>query len=293
MNQPNNLNKSCATCGLDKSLTAFLEISGPKGTVYGNVCSTCRGNSLVKKIIVGAHTGDDEESGSSGLKIDAKRKLRIEQNKQAQLKQEIEQHHENIEKRELATDEKTERTDLKEKIEKKHRADFIDPKKKESFFNHLSKKPPQNPLLKSAQEAAITKATLDHATTLESQHQEGAVKEETLAKTLDTANTTMDAPHATIVRSSEMTSRLRTWLGSSAAMNTYQRQFLGNPSDPMKQATLSEGAKQTLAASEKNDPQKQKASEHDKTLENKDVLIEYPAETWDPFQPRPTIRRQR
>jgi hypothetical protein len=37
-----NLTKTCSACGMQKSLSAFLEASGPQGTTYGSICSACR-----------------------------------------------------------------------------------------------------------------------------------------------------------------------------------------------------------------------------------------------------------
>lgn len=128
MNQ--TLTKVCSSCGQQKSLSAFLQLSG-EGTIYGNICSDCRKAGLDKP----KETKEESTRSTTGNKIDAKAKVQREidqRNIRNQLTEQYEEekekkekkHHLHVEKRkEVATEEKSHR---KNYIEKRG---FLDTKK--------------------------------------------------------------------------------------------------------------------------------------------------------------------
>ncbi len=140
MTKQKTLTRTCIACGIEKPLSAFLQITGAQGTTYGNICSRCRSLGIKEKTSI--LTPDDERgSTSSGMRIGAKQRFEIDQKRQqeyqeAQNKQELES-----KKREKMVGDQSERLDEKEKAEKTHRENYIEEKKK-GFLNYQSKKLP-------------------------------------------------------------------------------------------------------------------------------------------------------
>jgi hypothetical protein len=116
----NQLSKSCLSCGLQKPLSAFLQITGPEGSSYGNICSTCRGSGMGKKITI-TEVEDDHVSSSTGLKIDGKAKQQIDRVKKRKAEEKVVLEHKEEIKDEHEKLEKTERKEIKEDAERKHR----------------------------------------------------------------------------------------------------------------------------------------------------------------------------
>ena len=56
MSKPNlSLTKTCSSCGQQKPLSAFLQLAGAKGSMYGNICASCR-----KTVATQGHKETDE-----------------------------------------------------------------------------------------------------------------------------------------------------------------------------------------------------------------------------------------
>ena len=82
MNKPDiTLTKICSNCGQRKPLSAFMQQVGSHS--YGNICSACR------KTVLENPPKDTEEStrSTTGLKIDAKTKVKDAADKREALKQ--------------------------------------------------------------------------------------------------------------------------------------------------------------------------------------------------------------
>lgn len=110
------LSKTCSVCGLQKSLSAFLELTGSQGTTYGNVCSACR-RAQGKEQPREADETTRRETGGAKLGV-TERTERLEQSLEAKLRDE-----------ELAKDERDKVEELKtERIEKTQTA--VDAKKR-------------------------------------------------------------------------------------------------------------------------------------------------------------------
>jgi hypothetical protein len=229
MSKQNLLAKTCIACGLQKPISAFLQISGPQGTSYGNICSTCRGSGADKKVVI--DQAEDGRSGSStGLKIDSKAKVQIDRDKQAvsELKKELDlTEHE----KQLATSEdKAERKDDKEVAERKHRESYIEPKKTDSFF--ARKTDTKLPLLRSIQEKQSLehRTSVEHVAKKETQQKDAAVKQDAKDKGLDLSDIATDQIIGGKVKTTTGEyNRLKSWFGN-APMNTIDRgrQFLNS-----------------------------------------------------------------
>lgn len=226
MPKTNLKGKNCINCGLQKPLSAFLEISGPQGSSYGNVCSTCRGSGASRKISIPDIFEEESGSSSTGLKIDHKTKVHMDL-EQKKLAQKIkESHREELEKRTFLTDEKIERKDSKAQAERKHREDFL---------NYQSKKTADPGYIRAGQEKdAVTQKVIV---------EDKVIKEEnaTLEKrntTEDFSNQTLDKHSATISRHNPGFEAWKKIVGGSAAFNTFNRQYTDNRFKPDKKPTV-------------------------------------------------------
>lgn len=139
----NTLLKTCSVCGLQKPLSAFLELTGSEGTTYGNVCATCRKTHLEKekkpKDLEGTTTS------TSGKKIDSKARVAesIDHLQEKKIKEEAEiEEAEKIEQEEKEVSEKEEKTTF----EKKKLEEFL---QKRSF---LSEKKPERTIKTTAEQ---------------------------------------------------------------------------------------------------------------------------------------------
>jgi hypothetical protein len=213
----NQLSKICINCSLQKPINAFLQIAGPQGTTYGNICSTCRGSGLGKKIVLPVNEDASSSSSSTGLKIDAKSKIHADLEKKAATEKKTEEAKKERETLDLNNASVEDRKNAKQNLERKHREDFIDPsKKKSSFLDYQSKKPEDK-------RQASEKRALD-----EIMHQNDPVaKQEAQAKGFaDLTVTHIDPTQAgTLKYASAEWKKFRTLLGHSAAFNKVEEQI--------------------------------------------------------------------
>lgn len=123
MSKNPTLTKTCSSCGHERPLTSFLQVAGPKGTLYGSICANCRSGKVEKK----AQLSETEEGrrSSSGLKIDEKAKKKTDQLKKEYKKDNDEKYREEREKIKETNVLKTDKIDKKMKLERKHRENFL------------------------------------------------------------------------------------------------------------------------------------------------------------------------
>ena len=138
MNKPTQppLTKACMNCGLQKPLSAFLEMSGTQGTAYGNTCSSCRKTALED---AGRRKTEAEGSTTSetGHNIDSKTKVHsaIDQREQWQRKEDS--YHEDRKDDEVIANELKITKQQTETSHQKHKDNFL---KKRSFLSGDNKK---------------------------------------------------------------------------------------------------------------------------------------------------------
>lgn len=135
MNNPTpTLTKTCSSCGLSKPLSAFLQVSGPEGSTYTNICSTCR-----KTHPDGLKSPEKDESTTSDTShsIDSKSKVKADTDKRDLSKQIEENYFDDREKNELLQAKQIEKQGVLHKSEKEHRETFL---KKGSFLDSTRKK---------------------------------------------------------------------------------------------------------------------------------------------------------
>lgn len=130
---PDTLMKTCSNCGQRKPLSAFLQISGPEGSTYTNICAACRKTTLASDI---NREKDGTTSSDTSHTIDTKSKVKADTEKRDLNKQIEEQY---FEEREENQQTQIKQIDKKEKYvrsEKEHRETYL----KKNIFQD-SKKP--------------------------------------------------------------------------------------------------------------------------------------------------------
>ncbi len=220
-NLTSQLTRTCNVCGIEKPLSAFLQLNSGQGASYGKICAKCRG---MGKVVTPTPTATDEERSTtpSGSGIRGKEKL------YADLKREQKIHtlkelytKENIKKQDTL-DEKTERVNLKETSEKKHREFYIDIKKQ---LDLLSKKVDTTQRIITSQRdqkiTSIRNVAEQHQATLQTKKQEDAqviktIAEETVKKTSTNFNNLFHAIEPGRIEMQGEIRRFFTWLGNSA-----------------------------------------------------------------------------
>lgn len=163
MNQSPPLTKTCSICGKLKPLSAFVQLAGPQGATYSNVCSSCRKRAQepTKK------EPDERTTTSSGDKIDAKAKVHSEVEKR--------QHFKHI--NELYREQRKKKTTLKTReLDKLKRIAAIEKGQRESFLSRT--KPYQSGAKTTAAESKEKTAVKV------SEKQAQTAKEEKIIKTI-------------------------------------------------------------------------------------------------------------
>jgi hypothetical protein len=215
----NQLSKVCINCSLQKPLTAYLQITGPQGSTYGNICSTCRGSGLGKKVVIPVHEDTGSSSSSTGLKIDAKAKLQADLEKKEVLEKRREEdkiEREELEKKNTAQEE---RKNAKLEQEDKHRKEFIEPNKAKSYIDYQNKSPEDKI-------AGLEKRNMEEIM----QHTEENKVENRIKGFDDLTVTRIDPTQTgTIKNASAMWKQFRTLLGGSAGVNIIEGQMENDP----------------------------------------------------------------
>ena len=124
-----SLTKTCAVCGLQKPISAFLQMSEKNGATYGSVCASCRHEQKDKAVIK-----KDEEDPSRiglGLTIDAKARFEMKEKEMSLHEQIEEEYHKEREKAEEEETKELSKTGQLQEEKKKHQ---IEKQTKESFL---------------------------------------------------------------------------------------------------------------------------------------------------------------
>lgn len=136
MSKPHiTLTKTCSSCGLQKSLSAFLQLSATEGSTYGNICSSCRKTNLEKPKSTESEETTRREAG--GSKIRTSERIAAETDKLLQRKQLEELYRKEQEKEDKSRVEQVQKVKTKAEGEKKHRQTFLE---KRSFPDKPSEK---------------------------------------------------------------------------------------------------------------------------------------------------------
>lgn len=121
--QPPILKKTCANCGLQKPLTAFLQLSEPHGTGYGNVCADCRKRDT-EELHLDTDEGTRRETG--GSRIGTHERIAAEEEKKSIQLEIDERYHEGRDEAEEKQSLVSEKGRVLAQDEKKRRESFLD-----------------------------------------------------------------------------------------------------------------------------------------------------------------------
>jgi hypothetical protein len=118
-----NLTKTCSSCGLQKPFSAFLQLAGPQGATYGNLCASCRKTNMDKA--AASKEGEESTTSTTGHRIGTKERIQAEIDNKERFKKTEERYHEDRDKNAERQAEQHERkVDITAK-EEQHRADYL------------------------------------------------------------------------------------------------------------------------------------------------------------------------
>lgn len=209
--------RTCIACGVPKPLSAFLQITA-RGTMYGNICSTCR-SAGIKEPTRGLAAEEGRGTSRTGVTIGAKERVHQEKEQKREIKELKDKEGKEKKHREEIKSEKLERGELLEKEEKERRTDYIESKK--TFFTTPAKQPPA-----TKQPGTAERRPLDAAQLIERMEREKASEKEQKKRTtfdLSSGGSTVDQPSTGMTKfENEVMRAFRTWLGGSAALGFKQ-----------------------------------------------------------------------
>ena len=119
---PPSLTKTCISCGIEKPLSAFLELSGEHSGSYGSICGTCRKENQTKAKPKETEGGS---RSSSGEKIDSKAKIAGDIDKKESLVRKEEEYFEERDENALIENIEIDKKGETSKNERKHRETFL------------------------------------------------------------------------------------------------------------------------------------------------------------------------
>jgi hypothetical protein len=222
----NQLTRICAACGIQKPLSAFLQLSGKASNSYGNICATCRSQ---------GKTAPDstDDTGSTGRtvehRIGTKEKVFAETENKKQIKDLKEFYRQEVNKKEELLDKKTKQTDIIEQERKDHRINYIEAKQKTFLDNKREKI-----------DASIERTLAEREKTLEAIKQEDLVRRELQIARWDMPGGFVD-PQAALSKYKEGAFlQFKTWLGKSAHLSTTERIYNAKPDTPNAKKTATD-----------------------------------------------------
>lgn len=194
MEKRKQITRTCTHCGMLKPLSAFLHISGTQGTLYGSICSTCRGAGAKEKL-VSTVLEEDRGSTSTEVSIGAKQKVGIEKEKKRQLDDSIQQEITETKKRDQLLADKERRADLFKNSEKDVREAHAGKKQPKSFLNYLPTDKKAATTQNKVKQSLIEKQQINEQTqTTETIKLEEAIKVEQKNTTIDLSVTFLANP---------------------------------------------------------------------------------------------------
>ncbi len=208
MNKPNQLTRVCSTCGKQKPLTAFLQLSGNQGTSYGTVCADCHRTVITPE----SAAKQEDTSTTSSSRIGAKERVFIEQGRQRTAQNTKATENKEAKKKKHLNNEKEEQLELKSKTALDHRKFYLDPKK--VAFLADTKIPPTNTAgQKEQREKASTSTFNEKKIASDTQKREGDIDAHLNLTTVDLSIPFLDS-RADIRYNSGFLEQFKEWTGS-------------------------------------------------------------------------------
>ena len=234
MTKHESLTRTCTACGIEKPLSAFMQLGGKQGTTYGSICATCRGTGITEKSTKPAR---DEERSSTGSSIRLGTKERVEIEKQQKLEQQNRQEiaEKETKKREQSTDNKLELLEQKEKTERAHREVYLEAKKKQSFLSNYQNRQLFNQQMISEfkkEDNTFVNAPVSNEAQLSAAElvKTEATKEQERITTLDLSGTpVLGQANYTVSRDNPIFNQFEKWLGETPLTKTKSRLYKSAP----------------------------------------------------------------
>lgn len=241
MSNHKQVTRICSSCGIEKPLSAFLQISETQGTVYGSLCAICRASGKTNK--AEPKPSDDERTTvSTGIRIGSKEKVYSSKEQKRQIKNIRELFQKEIKKREEIVGQKIQGIELKEKAEKEHRKFYLEGKQKQGF---LGKKLPaqQQTITADKTQESQQRVTNEKERAIESQRQEDIIRQELQITSLDFSIPFIEPQTHQAKFQSDTFLKFKSWLGSSAPivrtleMLYGKKQPASQPTSPTQEKT--------------------------------------------------------
>ena len=218
------LTRTCSACGIEKPLSAFLEVTQTHGTRYGAICSTCRAAGKGKKETKASDEGTVTLPG--GARIGSKEKVFISKEQNRQIRDIKDLFQKEAQRRGELTEKKILDKDQKEKEGKDHRKFYIE-RKQQGFLGKTT----QPVIINPERQAEIARSVEQHERHLETKKQEEVVRQELQINSLDLStytDTNMAKYRSDAFRQSDVFKQFAAWLGSDAPIVKMVGQLYSN-----------------------------------------------------------------
>lgn len=212
-----SLTKVCANCGQQKPLSAFLQLSGNEGTIYSNICATCR-----KTLLTNPKEQEKEDSTKStiGNKIDAKTKVQAEIDKRSLRKEMEESNQEEKHKKEKIFFKQQEKNDNIAEEEKSHRKNYLE---KSSFLQTKKTSVPDNQSVHGGEKQSAKERRMDFIAPFRDTEIVGKLK----------------------YTQNPIFKQFKQWMGGTAAISSHEVKEKNKKENPEKKETPAEFVRKT------------------------------------------------
>ncbi len=227
MEKRGQLTRVCSSCGIQKPLSAFLQITAGQGTTYGAVCASCRSKEAREQIKKNPLEEEKSSGTQAGARIGSKQRVAMEKERIRLLKEEKENEITETKKQDSLTADKFDRTEKLEKSEKTHR-DEIEAKRKRGFLTQRIRVSSQAMIGQKFEDRNSASAHFNEKQQgIETKKIEDAIKHELRLTSVDVSAATPG--HVTRVDNPTFRAFM-SWLGTSAPIVQAMERALGKPS---------------------------------------------------------------
>ena len=239
--KPTQLTRTCPVCGLEKPLSAFLQMTGAQGTTYGMVCATCRSEGKTLK----SNTTAEDPTGNSpaGQRIGTKERIFATREEGQRLKNIKDLFIKETKKHSELSAKKFEKIAAEAKAKEDHREQLNQQKFLGKKSPEKDKKPP------TAKDQGVEKI-----------RQEEILRQEAQIAAWDLSVPFLDPQSAQIKYQGETFLQFSTWLGSDAPMVKTRAQLYKQSAGTKKEEKSKKNDKPAPIADyvEKNNPSKKR-----------------------------------
>lgn len=289
MNKPNQITRTCSSCGLEKPLNAFLQLTDTRGTTYGSICVTCRSEGKGEKVEK-KQTEEEGKTTPSGARIGAKEKIYAEEEKKRSLKNLKELYRKDQRVIDDKAQLKIEKIAQKQFEEKTHRETYIEAKKKRGFLGQqvVTSQPTQTNLQQPLNQSQQQEAEQQNI-----KQQENVQQDLTQQQNQQQQNTKITSDKFIVDTEPNQTQNrlpltaVKTWLGSTINnpqtldqlyKKTFQQQTVQKTATQIQNTFKDQKFRENKQREVKLSELKRKVQE----VKAKDPIIDYIDKNWNP-----------